>query len=249
MSNALRRCKDNWERLGAEDPLWAVLTEDEKSGGRWCLDDFLATGEGEVSKILHIVAQHGLTLQYAKALDFGCGVGRLTHALADRFDEALGVDIAESMVAKARELHAAKDNCRFYVNNEQHLRKFPDESFDFILSIITLQHMPPVAAYTFVGEFARLLKPGATAVFQAPTGYAVPVLGPLLRHVPSALFHYYRKLKYANKAVMDMHVLDEKTLQRILERGSCRIVRTLPSESAGPPFDDKLFLIEKGQGV
>jgi len=37
-----------------------------------------------------------------RALDFGCGLGRLTQPLAERFDEAVGVDIAASMIEGAR---------------------------------------------------------------------------------------------------------------------------------------------------
>lgn len=245
MSDALKQCEYNWEQLGCDDPLWAVLTEADKSGGRWCVDAFLKTGASEVQQILEHVRAADIVLRYDSAMDFGCGVGRLTHALAKHFDSAVGVDIADSMVEAARKLHAGSENCNFFVNKEPHLRQFPDAAFDFILSIITLQHVPPDAAYAYMAEFTRLLRPGGTAVFQVPTGYDVPLVGPLLRHVPSRFFHYYRKLKYANKAVMDMHVADEKRIQSIMSEGACDIRRTLPSESAGAPFADKLFIVHK----
>ena len=34
--------KRHWEAFGRDDPLWAVLTEASRTGGRWDLDEFLA---------------------------------------------------------------------------------------------------------------------------------------------------------------------------------------------------------------
>ncbi len=42
-------------------------------------------------------------MTFGKALDFGCGVGRLTQALADYFNEVAGVDVSPTMVNKALE--------------------------------------------------------------------------------------------------------------------------------------------------
>ena len=42
-----------------------------------------------------------------RALDFGCGVGRLTRALGTRFESALGVDISAGMIEQARRLNEA----------------------------------------------------------------------------------------------------------------------------------------------
>ena len=67
------------------------------------------------------------------ALDFGCGVGRLTRALAGSFEKSCGVDILEAMVTKARELNGQIGNCSFVVNNSTDLRVFPNETFDLHL--------------------------------------------------------------------------------------------------------------------
>src|SRR5947199_285592 len=47
---SFEQVRADWTRLGAEDPLWAVLVEDGKRGGRWDVDDFLALGRADVDR-------------------------------------------------------------------------------------------------------------------------------------------------------------------------------------------------------
>ena len=48
-----------------------------------------------------------------RALEFGCGFGRITQALGQWLDEAVGVDIARSTVECARALDKSRGRCRF----------------------------------------------------------------------------------------------------------------------------------------
>lgn len=162
--------KRNWEAFGRDDPLWAVLTSPERAGGRWDLDEFLATGVQEVGSVLDELEALGLTVERRRALDFGCGVGRLTQALADRFDRCDGVDIAASMIDGARRINRHGERVSYHVNATSDLALFPDDSFDFVLSLLVLQHIEPRYAKRYIAEFIRVLKPGGVAVFQVPTG-------------------------------------------------------------------------------
>jgi hypothetical protein len=74
MSDSLAAVGDTWERLARVDALWAVLSEPDKQGNRWDLDDFLRTGEEEISALLADLAVFG-PVPTGSALDFGCGVG------------------------------------------------------------------------------------------------------------------------------------------------------------------------------
>jgi SAM-dependent methyltransferase len=167
---SLERHKRDWEELAAEDPLWAVLTDPARRAGGWQVTDFLRTGEEEIEQLLARGRELGLPAALGRALDFGCGAGRLTRTLAGHFSECVGVDISESMVAEARRINADCDGCTFVVNETADLRRFPDASFDLVYSTLVLQHLPSrrlVAAY--VAEFVRVVSPGGAAVFQLPT--------------------------------------------------------------------------------
>jgi SAM-dependent methyltransferase len=157
-----------WDELAELDPLWAVLSEPAFSGGA-SVDEFFATGAGEVSGALDVARELGLPARYGRALDFGCGVGRLTRALAAHFESCVGVDISQKMVDAARRLNDGVPNVEFAVNRDPDLRGFASASFDLVYSSIVLQHLRSGAEIErFVSELVRLVAPDGLAVFQIP---------------------------------------------------------------------------------
>ena len=96
--------------------MWAVLSQADKRGGRWRRDEFLATGQVEVDVQLATLAPSGFPHRRDLALDFGCGAGRLSRALARHFDRVIGVDVSASMIATARRLNADVTNIEFREN-------------------------------------------------------------------------------------------------------------------------------------
>ncbi len=167
----LRRLQQHWDAFGEQDPLWAVLTAPGKRGGGWEVDEFFATGRQDVEHALGALAERGIAIERGRALDFGCGVGRLTRALAAEFASSDGVDVAASMVERARYLNQDGDRVRFHHNGAPDLRLFGDGSFDFILSLIVLQHMRPELMRGYLREFVRLLRPSGVAFFSIPEWY------------------------------------------------------------------------------
>jgi len=114
-----------WDELGEREPYFAVLTDERFLRDRVDLGEFYATGEADVERLLG-------DLEPRSALDFGCGVGRLTRALAKRVPDVVGVDAAASMLRIAAENVPA---ARF-------MRELPDRRFDFVCSLIVFQHIP-----------------------------------------------------------------------------------------------------------
>ncbi len=74
-----------WDDFGKRDPLWAILAAADRTadGDRpWGLDEFLATGVAEIEEVLAYARSRYPELRTGRALDFGCGVGRLSRATA-----------------------------------------------------------------------------------------------------------------------------------------------------------------------
>jgi hypothetical protein len=92
----LNELQRHWDILGKEDPLWAIITWQDKKGNKWDPAAFFASGRQEIADVMQYLASLHLDGPRQRALDFGCGVGRLTRALADHFAKATGVDIAPS---------------------------------------------------------------------------------------------------------------------------------------------------------
>jgi len=67
-----------WEDAARKDPLWAILSDPAKKHRGWKLEDFFETGRREISLLLHQLSTLGFCSAGGTALDFGCGVGRLT---------------------------------------------------------------------------------------------------------------------------------------------------------------------------
>jgi SAM-dependent methyltransferase len=133
--------------------------------GGWDEQAFFATGDAEIEHVLSLAA--GLRpLGRTAALDFGCGVGRLTRALGRRFSRAVGVDISEVMVARASHLNRQVPACEFRLNLTPDLAQLETDSFDFVYSNLVLQHLPSAADIErYMAEFVRVAKPAGLVVF------------------------------------------------------------------------------------
>jgi SAM-dependent methyltransferase len=166
---SLQDTQQNWETFARADPMWAALMDPEKADGGWATDAFFATGEHEIATVLGCLSEVGVAVDFGgRALDFGCGIGRLTQALTGRFEAACGVDISPTMIALAREANHHPDRCAYILNESHDLGQFPDNEFVFIYTSVVLQHLDPRLAMGYLSEFARVLTPGGVLVFQIP---------------------------------------------------------------------------------
>lgn len=234
---SLRRLQRNWDAFAREDPLWAILTWEERRDGRWDPEAFFATGRDEVATVLASVRAWG-PLATGRALDFGCGVGRLSRALADEFGEVHGVDIAPRMIEVAREFDP---RVRYAVNTTPNLSRYPDAHFDFLYSSITLQHMPPALMEGYVREFVRVLRPGGVLAVQIPDR---------LRQRPrtrvgvlaSRCLRWFRGLA-SRRPVMDMYGVPRARVEEWL--AGCSVVHAEPSSMAGEAWLAWLYFARK----
>jgi SAM-dependent methyltransferase len=173
----LRAQQRSWDELALVDPHWAVISDPNRRHRGWeseaALREFARTGEDEVAHVLTVAAQFDAPLEHGRALDFGCGLGRLTRALSSRFASCVGVDISGEMTQRAAVLNADRANVDFRINANPDLSMFSSASFDLVLAELVLQHMPSARiAIAYIEEFLRLLRPAGIAIFQVPV--AVP---------------------------------------------------------------------------
>src|SRR5262245_43285848 len=132
-----------WDQQASTDPMWAILTDPTKADRRWNADEFFATSKRDIGEVMNQAAAWGVPVSRGTALDFGCGIGRLTQALALHFNHVYGVDISTKMIELAREHNRQGACCEYLHNPGNDLRRFRDGSIDMIYSWITLQHMRP----------------------------------------------------------------------------------------------------------
>jgi SAM-dependent methyltransferase len=221
----------DWDDLALVDPFWAVLAADDKRGGGWEPTEFFATGEADIEEMLATAAQLGRPTRHERALDFGCGVGRLTRALARRFDEAVGIDVSERMLEHARRLNADAPNVTFASSDEP-----PPEPFDLVVANLVLQHLPSKAlARVYIGRLIKATRPDGLLVFQLPTKL------PLARRLQPRRRLYQplrtrvgaERLHAAGLHPVRLLALPEPNVRDTVERAGATVAHTEDAAAAG----------------
>lgn len=231
----LETVRRTFEAFGRDDPLYAALTRAETRGNRWDPEAFFQTGRAQIAKVMAYVAGLGLDPPRGRALDFGCGAGRLTQGLAEHFEEAVGVDIAESMIETARSFNQHGERVRYEVNTAPDLRRFPDASFDFIYTNKVLQHIPPEYQERYVAEFVRLLTPRGLAVFQLRNGPRIRP-GSLRAWLYTLNRRHFRRLaqRLRGRAPYEMHYLARERVEEIVAAAGGRVLDVVDLSSRRP---------------
>jgi len=243
MHEELKRLRGVWNELGADDPLWAILSSPDKRGGRWDAEEFFAKGESEIAQIEAHCVPLARPRERRLAVDFGCGVGRLTRALAARYAQAIGVDISPSMVEQARALNAQFPNLRFVENATPRLEFLADGSVDFLYSTLTLHHIPAPLQRAYIGEFLRVLAPEGFAVFQIASGYSNDWRGWVYRLLPNRLLAPLRRRVHASNVAADLHPLPEAHVNAIVAAAGRQVLQAFDINSAGAGFRARLLLV------
>ena len=102
-----------------------------------------------------------------RALDIGCGIGRLLVALAPELGSIVGIDISAVMIETASHRAMGLDNVRIRRTDGYDLRVFPDAEFDLVLAIDSwpfVVHAGPSLVDAHFAEVARVLRPGGDFV-------------------------------------------------------------------------------------
>jgi SAM-dependent methyltransferase len=210
--------------------MWGVLAHDGMRG-RWQPEEFFAHGRSEVDALMTQLQMAGVDPPRDRVLDFGCGVGRLSFALADRFERVVGVDISRPMLDGAGRYNRLGDRCQFFLYNGEDLSLFPDRSFSAVVSLMTLQHVPPAAATVYLSEMVRVLRPGGVLAVQIPAERRQSNLSPwrrLRRGIRTSL-----DLAIRRPPRMEMHAMPIEEVAAVIEAAGADIAGVIPDGRAG----------------
>jgi ubiquinone/menaquinone biosynthesis C-methylase UbiE len=164
------------------------------------------------------------------------------------------VDVSEAMVNHARESadRSAVANAHFVVNAEPSL-PFDDGAFDFAITWIVLQHLPPSLTRTYITELLRVVKPGGILVFQLPGELLVSShsRSAWKRRLMTALpnewvqqIHRFRAGKTDTRELPMHGVRRHKVIQYVEERGG-QVVAVIEDNAAGSAWRSFHYFVQR----
>ena len=153
------RMQEDWNRRAREDAhYWVAFGRRHQEE-----EEFFATAReqalGLERELRRLPPESGPRLR--RALEIGCGPGRLMQPLSRHFAEIHGIDISDEMVRLARERLKGVPNARVQHAPGSDLSMFEDGCFDFVYSYAVFQHIPSrEVVFGYLREARRVLKNG-----------------------------------------------------------------------------------------
>jgi SAM-dependent methyltransferase len=168
----------DWDRRAQDNARGYIASDDFETE-----EKFIASGIRDGSTILEF---SGLVsgARHERALEIGCGIGRLLQFMAGSFDEVWGADVSPEMLRQARSrMDSAGLGGRVHLLQVSGEGDIPtDGPFDLIYSLAVFQHIRRRDTWKYISQCRRLLRPNGVAVLHFVEPYG------LRRHL-QALFH------------------------------------------------------------
>ncbi len=211
----------------------------------WDEAEFFATGPSELAERLQVAERHGLGRQRRSALDYGCGVGRITRAMAAQFETAFGLDISQRMIDQARQMNVGCSKCRFELIADGGSLPLESGAFDLVFSVRVLQHVPRPEIFRILPELARVLAPGGLLVVQVPHRLPLRRRFQPRRHVASLLLRLGvpadTLVTKLHLSLMRMTAVPEADVRRLLTDRGLSVVEVLPMPVAGGSIENRTY--------
>ena len=221
-----------WGRIGHQDPYFGVFTAERFHGGG-NKDEFFRSGELHVDRVFASIRELVPEFAPKRAVDFGCGVGRLVIPLSQRCREVVGIDISAGMLAETRL------NCDSRgITNVTLLRSSQDltGSCDFVHSFHVFQHIPASRGLELVQALVdRLEDDGIGALhflYRSRRSAGKRLLYPIYRLVPGATM--LANVVRGRRANLPLIQMNPYPLDRILD-----VLQTLGCHRIGGYLTDQ----------
>lgn len=242
---SFEQVRKDWTTLGAEDPLWAVDVAADKRGGRWDAEAFLEVGRQDVESSRDQLRRLGLPTSWDRVLDFGCGAGRLSQALAQHAQAVVGLDVSPPMLEAARGLDRSEGRVSFVLNEDPDLRAFEDGSFALVYTMRVMQHLPREVLESYLTEFVRVLRPGGVAVVHCPTRPMWTLRGLVWRVAPTPVIRWAQRRLLGYPAPMRMTGVSEQRVAELVAVHGGEVVEAAPMDEPEAHWQARRYVIRR----
>jgi ubiquinone/menaquinone biosynthesis C-methylase UbiE len=131
-------------------------------------DEFLATAGLVLPALTNELSRLPSDVSHPRrALEIGCGPGRLILQMNQYFDEIHGIDVSDEMIRLAQDKLSHVSHAFLHATTGTDLALFQNNWFDFAYSFAVFQHIPSTEiVFNYLDETVRVLKPGGIGRFQ-----------------------------------------------------------------------------------
>lgn len=105
-----------------------------------------------------------LPAEHRSIVEIGPGAGRFSEVLAERAERLVLVDVTDEALERCRERLGERPGVEYVRTDGASLPGVEQGSIDAVWSFEAFVHMQPVDVAAYVGEIARVLRPGGRAV-------------------------------------------------------------------------------------
>jgi SAM-dependent methyltransferase len=230
------RIKQSWEHLGDTRAHHSVLTNKDflPNSLEQNIGAFWKSGENEVKEIEAILKRHKLNIEEIKtAVEYGCGVGRVTVPLSKRVRAMHAYDISRPHLEYAKE-HANEEcaTINFNIVSDPLGKLLP---CDLFYSRIVFQHNPPPIIYKLIENAMEALNPGGIAIFQVPI------------YIKGYEFRLEDWMKKDHALDMQMHCIPQIAVFKMTVNYGCELLEIREDNWCGDPSNylSNTFIVKK----
>lgn len=225
------RIASEWTKLGQEEPYWSVLTSEayRSEAIDQNVKQFYESGAQDATLVNHFLNKNKLSNLGSVCLELGCGVGRITKHLSSMFESVIAVDISEGNlnICKSELEKNGITNVEFvHVKHPEDYLDLPN--FDYLYSLIVLQHNPPPVQKYLLNILLGKLNLG----------------GLLLAQTATFMTNYRFKLEeYLNspKLTLEMHALPMREIFNLFAMHDIQTLEACADHWTGAPGSYTFF--------
>jgi 2-polyprenyl-3-methyl-5-hydroxy-6-metoxy-1,4-benzoquinol methylase len=241
--------KETWEDFGATDAYYAVATYEKFRSSK--IDaaakaEFFATGREHLDEVwLEFERLFGEVERPHRALDYGCGVGRILLPMAERCGSVVGVDISTAMLAEARKNADEGSIANVELQEAAEFIAADGDRYDLVHTYIVMQHIEPQIGYEIIRKLVERLVPGGLGMIHVTFRDSSPPFTRLrfriYRDVPG-VHKLLNKLRGRTERFMPMYEYDRNKVLEILKTNGCEPAFEKPTDHG---FAGAMFFFRK----
>lgn len=242
--------KQLWEEIGTSEAYWAVATHDKfraENLNSELKEDFLESGREHIEEVWQTFRELlSRYLRPERAIDYGCGVGRLVIPLAKHSEQAIGVDISSAMLMEAKQNAEAAGCSNIELQTVDEFICDEAAEYDLVHTYIVLQHIDPAIGYSVIERLLERLKGGGYAMIHTTFKDTSPFFGRMRARVYRDVPGVHRALNLIrgrHVPFVPVYTYDIERVRKIFAEYRCE---TLLEKDTDHSLLGKMFFLRKG---